>query len=35
MTGPAILQQMDSTTVILPGQTARMQADGNLLLTFR
>ena len=32
--GPAILEQMDTTTVVLPGQTARAQANGNLLLTF-
>jgi N-methylhydantoinase A len=32
--GPAILEQMDTTTVVLPGQTARMQSDGSLLLTF-
>lgn len=32
--GPAILEQMDTTTVVLPGQTARVQADGSLLLTF-
>jgi N-methylhydantoinase A len=31
--GPAILEQMDTTTVVLPGQVARVQADGNLLLT--
>jgi N-methylhydantoinase A len=32
--GPAILEQMDTTTVVLPGQIARVQADGNVLLTF-
>jgi N-methylhydantoinase A len=32
--GPAILEQMDTTTVVLPGQVASMQPDGNLLLTF-
>ena len=32
--GPAILEQMDTTTVVLPGQTARVEADGNLVLTF-
>jgi N-methylhydantoinase A/oxoprolinase/acetone carboxylase beta subunit len=32
--GPAILEQMDTTTVVLPDQTARVQADGALLLTF-
>ena len=32
--GPAILEQMDTTTVVLPGQRARVQRDGSLLLTF-
>ena len=32
--GPAILEQMDTTTVVLPGQVARTQADSSLLLTF-
>jgi len=32
--GPAILEQMDTTTVVLPGQVATVQADGNMLLTF-
>jgi N-methylhydantoinase A len=32
--GPAILEQMDTTTVVLPGQIARVQPEGNILLTF-
>ncbi len=32
--GPAIFEQMDSTTVVLPGQTAYNDADGHLILTF-
>lgn len=32
--GPAILEQMDTTTVVLPGQIARVKSEGNLLLTF-
>ena len=31
--GPAILEQMDSTTVVLPGQVARSDEQGNLNLT--
>ncbi len=30
--GPAIIDQMDSTTVIFPGDTARVDAFGNLLI---
>jgi N-methylhydantoinase A len=33
--GPAIIEQMDTTTVILPDQTARVARDGMLRLTFR
>ena len=33
--GPAILEQMDSTTVVLPGQVARSDEQGNLSLAFR
>ena len=33
--GPAILEQMDSTTVVLPGQIARGDGQGNLNLEFR
>ena len=33
--GPAILEQMDSTTVVLPGQVARGDERGNLNLAFR
>ncbi len=35
ISGPAIFEQMDTTTVVLPGQVARREADGGLLLTFR
>jgi N-methylhydantoinase A len=31
--GPAIVQEMDSTTVVLPGHAARVDAFGNLLIT--
>jgi N-methylhydantoinase A len=30
--GPAIIEQMDSTTVVLPGMTARVDAYDNLIL---
>jgi N-methylhydantoinase A len=30
--GPAIVEQMDSTTVLLPGQWAAVDAQGNLLI---
>ncbi len=30
LTGPAIVQQMDATTVIEPGATATVDAIGNL-----
>ncbi|HEY3867925.1 MAG TPA: hydantoinase/oxoprolinase family protein, partial [Actinocrinis sp.] len=30
--GPAIVQQLDSTTVVLPGQRARVDTAGNLLI---
>jgi N-methylhydantoinase A len=30
--GPAIVGEMDSTTVILPGYRARVDAVGNLLI---
>jgi len=33
--GPAILDQMDTTTVILPDQRAEFDDAGNLILTFR
>jgi N-methylhydantoinase A len=32
--GPAIFEQMDTTTVLLPDQRARVQPDGSLLLAF-
>ena len=32
--GPAIVEQMDTTTVVLPGQVASVQPGGILLLTF-
>jgi len=30
--GPAILEQMDATTVLEPGDAARSDADGNMLI---
>ena len=30
--GPAILEQMDCTTVLEPGDRARSDADGNLII---
>ena len=33
LTGPAIIEQMDTTLVIEPGDHARMDADGNLIVT--
>ena len=30
--GPAIISEMDSTTVVLPGHQARVDAVGNLLI---
>jgi len=32
VTGPAILEQLDATTVLEPGDTARSDADGNLIV---
>ncbi len=32
LAGPAIIEQMDSTTVVLPGMTARVDAYDNLIL---
>ena len=32
VTGPAIVSEMDSTTVVLPGYRARVDAVGNLLI---
>ena len=32
LTGPAIVEQMDSTTVVLPGMTAKVDAYDNLIL---
>jgi N-methylhydantoinase A len=32
--GPAIVEQMDATTVVLPGQSALRRDDGQLVLTF-
>jgi N-methylhydantoinase A len=32
LTGPAIVEQMDATTVILPGWTAHVEPYGNLIL---
>jgi N-methylhydantoinase A len=33
LTGPAVIEQIDCTTVIEPGQTAIVDDDGNLLIT--
>jgi N-methylhydantoinase A len=33
--GPAIIGQMDTTTVVLPDQTVRVDPNGMLMLTFR
>jgi N-methylhydantoinase A len=30
--GPAIVQEMDSTTLILPGYAAKVDSTGNLLI---
>ena len=30
--GPAIIEQLDSTTVILPGQTAEIERYGNIII---
>ena len=32
--GPAVIGQMDSTPLVLPGQKARRDRHGNLVLTF-
>ena len=31
--GPAILEQMDTTTPVYPGDVAEMTADGHLIIT--
>jgi N-methylhydantoinase A len=33
LAGPAIIEQMDTTTVLAPGDRARQDGDGNLLVT--
>jgi N-methylhydantoinase A len=33
LVGPAIVEQMDSTTVVLPGQEARVDERGNLVIS--
>lgn len=33
ITGPAIIQQMDATTVMLAGQTGRVAANGDIIIT--
>jgi N-methylhydantoinase A len=30
--GPAVIEQLDSTTVILPGQTAEIERYGNIII---
>lgn len=32
--GPAVIEQMDATTLVLPGQSARVDEGGNILLEF-
>jgi len=32
LSGPAIVEQMDATTLVLPGQTARVDAHLSLLI---
>ncbi len=34
-TGPAIVEQMDATTLVLPGMTARVDPHANLILEFQ
>ena len=34
LVGPAIVEQMDSTTVIMPGATAIIETFGNIIITF-
>jgi N-methylhydantoinase A len=31
--GPVIVEQLDATTVVLPGQRARVDRSGNLIIT--
>lgn len=31
--GPAIIEQMDTTTVVMPGDTLTVDAHGNLILS--
>ena len=33
VTGPAIVTEMDSTTLVLPGHVATVHASGSLLIT--
>ena len=35
LAGPAIVEQMDCTLVLSPGDTATQDADGNLIVTVR
>jgi N-methylhydantoinase A len=32
LAGPAVIEQMDSTTIVLPGQSADVDEQGNLLI---
>jgi N-methylhydantoinase A len=33
LAGPAVIEQMDSTTIILPGRSADVDEHGNILIT--
>ena len=35
LSGPAIVEQLDSTTIVLPAQTARVDALGNILIAIQ
>jgi N-methylhydantoinase A len=34
LTGPAVIEQLDSTTVVPPGYRASMEAGGNVIIEF-
>jgi N-methylhydantoinase A len=35
ITGPAVLEQMDTTTPVYPGDVAEMTPDGHLIITIK